>query len=211
MTTLAPLANEITSTLVPQAQQGDQHAFETLVMSNQRLVRHIAKKCAYIPFEDAVSEGNIALMLAIKSFDCKRNTLFSQYAYQRIYYHLLDVMEQYRPMHTKRYSRMSEDERSMLNSSSLNEDDENGNEYIDNVFDENAVFETDRALAKEDRLALHNAINATLDCMEQSLINEYYVQKKTLQEIAGNIGLSHESVRQTIQDAVAKIKAYLAK
>jgi RNA polymerase sigma factor (sigma-70 family) len=59
------------------------HARGALILSNLRLVAHIAKKYVNhgLSFMDLIQEGNIGLMKAVEKFEYKRGHRFSTYAY----------------------------------------------------------------------------------------------------------------------------------
>jgi RNA polymerase sigma factor (sigma-70 family) len=59
------------------------HARDALILANQRLVVHIAKKYLNhgISFMDLIQEGNIGLMKAVEKFEYERGNKFSTYAY----------------------------------------------------------------------------------------------------------------------------------
>lgn len=68
--------------LSKRIKDGDDKAFDKLVIHNLRLVIKIANQyinCG-IDIEDLVAEGNIGLMKAAKKFDPKKETRFSTYA-----------------------------------------------------------------------------------------------------------------------------------
>jgi len=59
------------------------HARDSLILANLRLVVHIAKKYLNhgISFMDLIQEGNIGLMKAVEKFEYERGNKFSTYAY----------------------------------------------------------------------------------------------------------------------------------
>jgi RNA polymerase primary sigma factor len=58
-------------------------ARERLILTNLRLVAHVAKKYTNFvtPFLDLIQEGNFGLMRAVEKYDYRRGTKFSTYAY----------------------------------------------------------------------------------------------------------------------------------
>ena len=62
---------------------GDESARQKLIVSNLKLVVHIAKhyRSSRLPFQDLIEEGNYGLMMAVERFDNSIGTRFSTYAY----------------------------------------------------------------------------------------------------------------------------------
>lgn len=191
-------------------QTGSQAVFDKLVTGNMGLIYKVAMSLdidfGIFPMEDVQSEGIIALMDAIRTFDPERG-LFSNHAYTRIRYHLMDTMPKYYPVHTKRYSRMTEEERGITRGISIDETDENGNDLADSVYDATEPTTQEIVLAREDRREVVNAL-ATLDNVERTVI-EGVANGGTLEELADIIGCSHEHIRKIKRIAVAKVMAYM--
>lgn len=59
------------------------HARDSLILANLRLVTHIVKKYGNqgIPFMDLIQEGNLGLMKAVEKFEWQRGYKFSTYAF----------------------------------------------------------------------------------------------------------------------------------
>jgi RNA polymerase primary sigma factor len=70
------------SGLARRIRAGEQRAREQLILSNLKLVVHIARdfEGLGLPLTDLVSEGNLGLMKAIERFDPERGTRLSTYA-----------------------------------------------------------------------------------------------------------------------------------
>lgn len=68
--------------LIEEAQNGNQEAFDKLVSDNMLLVYKLAHryKSKYVELDDLVSTGTIGLMKAIKQFDTSYEVEFSTYA-----------------------------------------------------------------------------------------------------------------------------------
>lgn len=87
------LDKETTYKLIEEAQAGNSISKNRIILSNQRLVLHIAKKMYYsislyggkesktIEFNDILQEGNFGLQRAIEKFDVSLNLSFSTYAF----------------------------------------------------------------------------------------------------------------------------------
>lgn len=68
--------------LIKKAQQGDQVAFEEIILKHKPLVYSLIKKYQYssLDKEDLISVGTLGLIKAIKQFDTSFNVNFSTYA-----------------------------------------------------------------------------------------------------------------------------------
>lgn len=205
------LSNEKNVELVALAQNGNKTAMDTLISANMALVEYVAKKYEYaIPLEDAISEGVIALVDAISTFDSERNVKFSYYACTKIANQIKNAIPKYTPVKTKRYCRMTEDERTALYAVSLNEEDENGNELEDSVYNENESSLSEIIFHKEDIKTIYLAMEKVLDETERQVFQGLVIDDKTLQEMGRIIGCSHEHIRKINERAVAKIRQYMS-
>ncbi|NIR50428.1 sigma-70 family RNA polymerase sigma factor [candidate division KSB1 bacterium] len=68
--------------LIPRAQKGDREAVDKLIRSNLRFVVQVAREYQNrgLPLADLISEGNIGLMRALKTFDPGKGLKFITYA-----------------------------------------------------------------------------------------------------------------------------------
>ena len=210
------LSNEETISLYNLFKSGERQAFDMLVKSNMRLVVKIAndyKRYNRMDFEDIVSNGTIGLMKAIEMFDPEKGG-FSAYASIYINKYIRMALDSYRGIHTKRYDRMTEEEkRSVSVTESLNEKIGNGDtEFADSL-------EADCPTPCE-RVALDDSVRAMLDAIDNALnAREQYIVRKrygldgngsmTLEEIAGRMNCTRERVRQIEVSALAKLRERL--
>ena len=76
------LAPEDEDIVARRAQQGDDHALDTLVRANLRFVVSVAKKYQNrgMPFSDLIQEGNVGLVTAARKFDPDQGVKFISYA-----------------------------------------------------------------------------------------------------------------------------------
>lgn len=68
--------------IVKQAQQGDQTAFSSIVLTYTNIIKSIASSMylSSMEYEDVVQEGTIGLVKAVRSFDKDKNASFYTYA-----------------------------------------------------------------------------------------------------------------------------------
>ena len=66
--------------LLEQAIESSREWRDKFLNNNQKLVMKMAKKNPYLPFDEAVQEGNIGMITAFKKFDITKGTKFSTYA-----------------------------------------------------------------------------------------------------------------------------------
>lgn len=194
---------------------GERQAFDMLVKSNMRLVVKIAndyKRYSRMDFEDIVSNGTIGLMKAIEMFDPEKGA-FPQYASAWINKAIRMALDSYRGIHTKRYDRMTQEERSSCIVESLNEKLGDGEtEFADSLASDE--MSPSEALEKVSSIkAMHDAIDNALDSREQFIIRSRYgldgSGMLTLREIADKLGMTHERVRQIEVSALAKLRERL--
>jgi len=78
-----PLSREEEIFLAKRIEEGDQQAYEKLIIANLRLVAKEAfrfRRKVNIDILDLIQEGNRGLIRAVKKFDYRRGNLFSTYA-----------------------------------------------------------------------------------------------------------------------------------
>ena len=208
------LSNEEAVLLHNLFKSGQEGAREQLVRSNMRLVMKIANDYRRfgMDFEDIVSSGTIGLLKAIEMFDPEKGT-FSQYASAWINKYIRMALDSYRGIHTKRYDRMTQEERSSYVMESLNEKVGDGDtEFADSLAsDEVSPSEAVEKASSID--AVRDAIDNALDSREKFVVRARYGLDGngvlTLREIAEKLGMTHERVRQIEVSALTKLRERL--
>jgi len=208
------LSKEQVVSLHNQFKNGDRNAFDTLVENNMRLVLKIANDYRNygMDFEDIVSNGTMGLMRAIENFDPEKGA-FSQYASLWINKYVKMGFEKCRAIHTKRYDRMTEEERSSCVVESLNEKIGDGEtEFADNLAADELTL--DERFAREDAdRAMLEAIDKVLDGREKFIVRSRNgldgETPMTLEEVAGKLNCTRERVRQLEKIAGDKIRDYV--
>ena len=208
------MSNEEIVALHNLFKSGERQAFDMLVKSNMKLVVKIANDYKYgrMDFEDIVSSGTIGLLKAIDNFDPEKGG-FSACASAYINKYIKMALDSYRGIHTKRYDRMTEEERSSCIVESLNEKVGDGEtEFAESLASDE--MSPSEALEKVSSIkAMHDAIDSALDSREQFIIRSRYGldgnEVLTLREIADKLGMTHERVRQIEVSALAKLRERL--
>ena len=100
---LRVLSREEEQVLGKRKEQGDKEAEEQLIEGNVRFVVHLAMKFTNDPqlLLELIQEGNIALRLAVKRFDYRRNLRVSTYAAKWIRWAIVRAMPIPPSMHKK--------------------------------------------------------------------------------------------------------------
>ena len=86
--------------LARRIERGDREARQTLIDANHRLVFSVVNKYRYsgVPLEDLVQEGFLGLIQAADKFDFRRNCRFSTVATIWIRAHVLQAIQNLRPL-----------------------------------------------------------------------------------------------------------------
>ena len=208
------MSNEEAVALHNLFKSGQEGAREQLVRSNMRLVMKIANDYRRfgMDFEDIVSSGTIGLLKAIEMFDPEKGW-FSACASAYINKFIRMALDSYRGIHTKRYDRMTQEERSSLVMESLNEKVGDGDtEFADSLAsDEVSPSEAVEKASSID--AVRDAIDNALDSREKFIVRARYGLDGngvlTLREIAERLGMTHERVRQIEVSALTKLRERL--
>lgn len=207
------LSNEQVVNLHNLLKKGLESAREQLVKSNMKLVVKIANSYRNygMEFEDIVSNGVLGLLKAIEVFDATKGD-FSPCASVWINKYIRMGFDTGRSVHTKRYDRMTEEERSSCVVESLNEKVGDGEtEFADRLA--STVPTPSEAVEKASSLeALRDAINA-LDSREQLIVRSRYGLDGhgvlTLEQLASKLNCTRERVRQLEALACNKLRRRL--
>ena len=208
------LSNEEAVLLHNLFKSGQEGAREQLVRSNMRLVLKIANdyKRYRMDFEDIVSNGTIGLLKAIEMFDPEKGA-FPQYASAWINKYIRMALDSYRGIHTKRYDRMTSEERSVSVVESLNEKIGDGETEFAESLASDEVSPSEAVEKASSIDAVRDAIDNALDSREQFIIRSRYGLDGngvlTLREIAEGLGMTHERVRQIEVSALTKLRERL--
>lgn len=150
---------------------------EKLYQDYLPLVKSIASRYkGRVPFEDLVQEGLLGLFEAEKRFDSSKKAKFSSYAYYWIKKKILEAIQK--------------EIIQSLDSVELNED----------------ILEIP---AKDNFCEINDLdifINENLSPLEQDIFKLHFQQEKSLSQIANELGIRREKVRQTKQKLLRKIK-----
>ena len=208
------LSNDGSVSLYSLFKSGVESAREQLVRSNMRLVMKIANDYRRfgMDFEDIVSSGTIGLLKAIEVFDAGKGG-FSACASIYINKYIRMALDSYRGIHTKRYDRMTREERSSLVMESLNEKVGDGDtEFADSLVSDGVS--PSEAVEKASSIdAVRDAIDNALDSREKFVVRARYGLDGngvlTLREIAEKLGMTHERVRQIEVSSLTKLRERL--
>lgn len=207
------LSNEEIVNLHNLLKKGLEGAREQLVKSNMKLVLKIASDYRNygMDFEDIVSNGVLGLLKAIEVFDATKGE-FSPCASVWIKKYIRMGFDTGRSVHTKRYDRMTEEERSSSVVESLNKKVGDGDvEFADRLAsNEESPSE---AVEKASTLkAMREAINA-LDGREQLIVRSRYGLdghgELTLEQLSSKLNCTRERVRQLEVLACRKLRRQL--
>ena len=207
------LSNEQVVALHNLLKKGLEGAREQLVRGNMKLVLKISNDYRNygMDFEDIVSNGVLGLLKAIEVFDATKGD-FSPCASVWIKKYIRMGFDQFHAIHTKRYDRMTEEERSSCIVESLNEKVGDGEtEFADRLAGN--LPTPSEAVEKASSLdALRDAINA-LDAREQVIVRSRYGLdghgELTLEQLASKLNCTRERVRQLEVLACNKLRRRL--
>ena len=208
------LSNEEAVLLHNLFKSGQEGAREQLVRSNMRLVVKIANdyKRYGMSLEDVVSNGVIGLLKAIEMFDPEKGG-FSAYASIYINKFIRMGFDSYRGIHTKRYDRMTSEERSVSVVESLNEKIGDGETEFAESLASDEVSPSEAVEKASSVKAMQDAIDNALASREQYIVRARYGLDGngvlTLREIAEKLGMTHERVRQIEVSALTKLRERL--
>lgn len=199
--------------------QGDKRAMNKLVEANLRFVVAIASqyKGRGLQMEDLVSEGNFGLMKAAAKFDASKGTRFVNYAVVHVRRSIEKAIDQQAGLYQVPKD-VKDEVVARQQSHALSVDAPLG--YRTNMSLLSVLINQDAPLADErvHSEAIEEAIEfalGTLDERESRVVNAFFgitQEHETMAEIAEDMELKRERVRQIRDKAVRKLrKAYKAK
>ncbi len=192
---------------------GDMKAVSKLVEANLRFVVKIASqyKGRGLQFDDLISEGNIGLMSAAMKFDGRRGTRFVNYAVQTIRQHIERAIEQQTLLYTVPKdvaSRKTE----QLTARSLSVDAPLGGRsnmsLLSVLVNSNSPQADGRVFSEAIEEAVEKALQ-TLDERESEVVDRFFGlsgEHETMAEIAEDMGVKRERVRQIRNRAIRRLK-----
>ena len=210
------LSDEEERALSARILQGDQRALSKLVEANLRFVVTIAGqyKGQGLSMEDLVSEGNLGLMKAAGRFDATKGVRFVNYAVVHVRQAIEKAIEQQTGLY-KVPKDMKDEITARQQSMPLSVDAPLGHRA--NLSLLSVLVNRDAPLADE-RIhseAIEDAVEfalGSLDARESRVVNAFYgigQEHETMAEIAEDMDLKRERVRQIRDKAIRKLrKAY---
>ena len=199
------LSAEEERTLAQKIQQGDSRALNRLVEANLRFVVSIANqyKGKGLQMDDLVSEGNIGLMKAARHFNPDKGTRFVNYAVVHVRKQIEKALDhQTEPPRGLKQKATSVDaplgHRTNMNLLSV-------------LINQDAPFADERIHSEAIQDAVEYALGS-LDQRESKVVNAFFginQEHETMAEIAEDMELKRERIRQIRDKAVRKLrKAY---
>src|ERR671917_450801 len=205
------LTHEEEIDLSKRAKAGDRKARQQLIERNLRLVVSVAKKHrGYgLPFEDLIQEGNLGLMKAVEKFDPDRGFRFSTYATwwirQAVGRAVADKSRTIRvPVHMgdkmRRMARTYKELSAEMGREPADEEVAKGLGWA--VEDVRAVKG-----AMLDATSLDKPLGSGEDASELGSLVEDEQEAATLLQLAEELGVSKERVRQLQREAESMLRA----
>lgn len=215
--------------VINQFKSGCPKAMDKLIRANLRFVITVAKEYQNqgLDFKDLISEGNYGLVKAARRFDSDKGVRFYSYAVHWIRQSILQALNEHsrtvrlpvnviNDMNVNKKN-MSEKEyanwcvhQGVNRTQSLNQQiNIEGDELITTLYGgENDAF----TKPDEDSVGLSTSLRQVMSILnnrEQDIIMQYYGldgEELTLQQIADNLDLTKERVRQIKNQAIKKLR-----
>ena len=205
--------------LSEQIKGGSTGAINKLVEANLRFVVSIARQYMGkgLSMDDLISEGNLGLMKAAGKFDASKGTRFVNYAVVYVRQFIEKAIEQQTGLYTVPKD-MKNELAARQQSMPLSVDAPLGHRtnmsLLSVLINQDAPFADERIHSE----AIENAIEfalGSLDKRESKVVNAYFgidQEHETMAEIAEDMDIKRERVRQIRDKAVRKLrKAYKSK
>jgi len=205
------LSAEEERTLAQKIQQGDSRALNQLVEANLRFVVSIANqyKGKGLQMDDLVSEGNIGLMRAASRFDPDRGTRFVNFAVVHIRQQIEKaIAHQTDPPKGKKGKRDSGELPLKATSVDAPLGYRSNMSLLSILVNQDAPFADERIHSETIEEAIEFALSS-LDERESRVVNAFFginQERETMAEIAEDMDLKRERVRQIRDKAVRKLR-----
>ena len=182
-----------------------------IVSSNLNYVKSVANQFRGqgVEFDDLVSEGTLAMMMAAQKFDASRGTAFVAYASPFIRKAMQQAVDKQSSLYRIPKDQKKFAPRSASKAVSVDAPLSAGNQYtLLDILVNKDVDPTDENVAFQQMLHdLQHCVDA-LEERDAHVIRKFYglgTQHETLAEIADDMGLKRERVRQIRDKALRKI------
>ena len=205
------LTDEQERQLSERIQKGDQRAVGRLVEANLRFVVKIATlyRGQGLQLDDLISEGNIGMMMAAAKFDASRGTRFVNYAAPYVRRQIERAIEQQNGLY-----KLPKDADSLTrqNGHPLSVDAPLGGRSNISLLSVLVNSDSPQADERVYSEAIENAIEfalLSLSQRESEVINRFFGldrEHETMAEIAEDMGLKRERVRQIRNRAIRRLK-----
>lgn len=191
--------------------KGDQRAVGRLVEANLRFVVKIATlyRGQGLQLDDLISEGNIGMMMAASKFDAARGTRFVNYAAPYVRRQIERAIEQQNGIYKLPKDANLADQR---NGKPLSVDaplgTRSGMNLLSVLINKDAPMADERVYSEAIEHAIELAL-LTLSDREAQVMNRYFGldrEHETMAEIAEDLGLKRERVRQIRNRAIRRLK-----
>ena len=210
------LTTEQERELSEQIRQGNERAVNRLVEANLRFVVTIANqyKGKGLSMEDMVSEGNFGLMKAARKFDASKGTRFVNFAVVYVRQQIEKAIEQQAGLY-KMPRDVSRELVARQQSKPLSVDaplgHSNNVSLLSVLVNQDAPLADERVHSEAIEVAVEYALQS-LNERESRVVNAFFgidQERETMQEIAEDMELKRERVRQIRNKALRKLrKAY---
>ena len=206
------LSNEEERLLAERIAKGDERALSRLIEANLKFVVSVARqyKGRGVAMEDLVSEGNIGLLKAASKFDATKGVRFVNYAVVYIRQAIEKAVEQQGGLY--QVPKDVKQEMARQQSMPLSVDAPLGHRtnmsLLSVLVNKDAPQADERVHSEAMEEAIEYALG-TLDDRERRVINAYFgidQEHETMAEIAEDMELKRERVRQIRDKAVRKLR-----
>ena len=199
------LSQEEECRLSEQILKGNQRALDKLVSANLRFVVAIARQYQGkgLSMDDLVSEGNIGLLKAAAKFDGKRGLRFVNYAVVFIRRQIEKAL-----LAESNERRVESNADGQIRSVDAALKTKNNMSLLSVLVNENSPFADERIYRSNMETAAQRALDS-LSIRERKVIDAFFgieQEHLTMAEIADNMGLKRERVRQIRNQAIRKMK-----